>query len=99
MFVTFQFGIAEKTNVERIDKVWVGGAEENAGWENVVPRIEYSLFDEGAIVIDFLKPGNDEPVWRGGGRGRVSRDVTPEQLDTIVSQSVRSILGEFPPKT
>ena len=99
LFVRFQFDIAEKTNVERIDKVWVGGAEDNAGWEKVVPRIEYSSFDEGAIVIDFLKPGNDEPVWRGVGRGRVSRDVTPEQLDTIVSQSVRSILGEFPPKT
>ena len=99
LLVTFQFDIAEKTNVERIDKVWVGGAEDYAGWEKIVPRIEYSSFDEGAIVIDFLKPGNDEPVWRGVGRGRVSRDVTPEQLDTIVSQSVRSILSEFPPKT
>ncbi|MBW2390434.1 MAG: DUF4136 domain-containing protein [Deltaproteobacteria bacterium] len=98
LWVTYQFKISEKTKVERIDRVWVGSGDD-ADWEEVVPRLEFSSFDEGSIVIDFLKPGSDERVWRGVAKGRVSRDAKREQLDAIVNQSVRSILGEFPPKT
>lgn len=98
LWVTYQFRVSEKTRVDRIERVWVGTGDE-ADWEDVVPRLEFSSFHEGSIVIDFLKAENGARVWRRVARGRVSPDATQTQHETIVRRSVRSILGEFPPES
>ena len=98
LWVTYQIRHSEKTKVDRIERVWVGSGDQG-DWKEVVPRLEFSSFDEGSIVIDFLKAENGERVWRGVARGRVSPDATQDQHDAIIRQSVRSILGEFPPET
>lgn len=97
--VTYHCRVEEELRVDVIDRVWYGGAGDEGGWEEVTRRIEYSTFDQGSIVIDFVNPVSGKRVWRGVARGRVSPDATPDQLREIVDRSVREILDEFPPAT
>ena len=98
LWVTYQFRNSEKTKVDRIERIWVGSGDQG-DWEEVVPRLEFSSFDEGSIVIDFLNVENGTRVWRGVARGPLSREATQDEHDAIIRQSVRSILGEFPPES
>lgn len=96
--VTYHCKIKERIQTAVIDRVWYGVGDEADSIE-VTPRVEYSSFDEGSIVIDFVRAANGKRVWRGVARGSVSLDATPDELEGVVDRSVREILNEFPPPT
>lgn len=94
--VTYHCKITEQLEAEVIDRVWYGD-QEYSDWRKVTRRIELSTFDEGSIIIDFVKPATGKRVWRGVARGRVSSDATQEEYEDIVDRAVREVLDEFPP--
>lgn len=98
--VTYHCRISEKLEAEVVDRVWARGPS-SGGSDHVpvTPRaVELSRFDEGSIIIDFGLPTGPKRVWRGVARGRLAKDITPEELRQVVERSVREILAEFPPR-
>lgn len=96
VLVTYHCRISEQLKVDVIDRVWYGTGDQ-ARREDVTPRVELSSFEEGSIVIDFVKPREHRRVWRGVARGRVSPEAASEELRKVVDRAVKEILDEFPP--
>ena len=96
ILVTYHCRISEPLKADVIDRVWYGTGDP-ARREDVTPLNELSSFEEGSIVIDFVKPSERRRVWRGVARGRISPEEASEELRKVVDRAVKEILDEFPP--
>lgn len=54
-------------------------------------------YDEGLLIIDFLKPGSDIVLWRGNSTRVVETHSTPEKRIQDIDQTIGKMLDQFPP--
>ena len=54
-------------------------------------------YDEGLLVIDFLKSDSDIVLWRGKSTHGVDTHSTPESTTDQINKIVGKILSQFPP--
>lgn len=54
-------------------------------------------YDEGLLVIDFLKPDSDIVLWRGKSTHGFDTHSTPESTTEQINKIVEKILSQFPP--
>ena len=47
--------------------------------------------------LDFIDTASKEVIWKGVATVYLSKDLTPEKIDTIVDEAVEKILVNFPP--
>lgn len=58
---------------------------------------EINEYDEGLLVIDFLKPGSEILLWRGNSTRAVETHSTPEKSIQDIEQTIGKMLAQFPP--
>jgi hypothetical protein len=54
-------------------------------------------YDEGLLIIDFLKPDSDIVLWRGNSTRVVETHSTPEKRIRDIDQTIGKMLAQFPP--
>lgn len=55
-------------------------------------------YQEGTLVLDFVDVKSKQLMWRGQAKGFIDRKSTPKQEDSLVTEAVRKILKNFPPR-
>ncbi len=55
-------------------------------------------YEEGSLVLDFVRAADRSLVWRGTVSGTVAKDLSPEERTARIRQAVDKLLGEFPPR-
>ena len=55
-------------------------------------------YDEGTLILDIVKPGNRELMWRGAASDEVHFQKTPEEHEAQIREAVEAMLERFPPK-
>ena len=77
---------------------WGDGWYGPGGYGGGVRTVRY---DEGTLTIDIsdTNQGTDQAglIWRGTGKGTVSKGQDSEKLEQDISESVAKILERFPP--
>jgi hypothetical protein len=68
---------------------WGGG-----GYSDTVVRD----YEEGSLLIDFLRPGTGALLWRGSAQARLRERRTPEARDAYAQEVVGKILAAYPPR-
>lgn len=58
---------------------------------------EINEYDEGLLIIDFLKPDSDIVLWRGSSTRVVETHSTPEKRIQDIHQTIGKMLAQFPP--
>jgi hypothetical protein len=54
-------------------------------------------YQEGTLVIDIMKSGRGELIWRGSGTARLKGSTSPEKQTALVNKAVEQIFAGFPP--
>ena len=93
-WVAYHVGVEHKVDVETIYRSygrvgWSGGGQADA----VVRE-----YEEGTLLIDILRPGSGELLWRGSAQARLREHPSPEDREARVREVVAKILEQFPPK-
>ena len=94
VWVAYHVGIERKIKVDTM-------YHQNAGWgrrsyggygsaETVVRE-----YEEGTILIDLLRPGSGELIWRGSGSARLREKRTPEERTKTIDEAVGKILEQI----
>lgn len=52
----------------------------------------------GSFIIDVLKPGRKDPIWRGTAEAVLNEAAPPEERRARLDASIRRILEKFPPR-
>jgi len=60
--------------------------------------IDVQQYEEGTLILDFVRTDEDEMVWRGVASQALPSFSTPEQIDATIKQAVAKILENFPPQ-
>jgi hypothetical protein len=55
-------------------------------------------YDEGTLVIDFIKPVQDKLIWRGVSTQSVDKHASHDKSTVIINETVEKMLKQFPPK-
>ena len=58
---------------------------------------EVKSYDEGLLVIDFLRPEDSELLWRGNATFPVSDHLSPDNITDLINEAVEKTLAQFPP--
>jgi hypothetical protein len=69
----------------------------NAGTIGIRTGTEINEYDEGLLIIDFLKPDSDIVLWRGNSTRVVETHSTPEKIIQDIDQTIGKMLAQFPP--
>lgn len=67
------------------------------GTVGIRTETEIDEYDEGLLVIDFLKPDSDIILWRGKSTRIVNTHSTPEKIIQDIHQTIGKMLAQFPP--
>lgn len=59
---------------------------------------EINEYDEGLLVIDFLKPDSDIILWRGKSTRVVEIHSTPKKVIQDIDETIEKMLVQFPPE-
>ncbi len=54
-------------------------------------------YDEGLLIIDFLKADSDIILWRGKSTRVVEIHSAPEKIIQDIDQTIEKMLAQFPP--
>ena len=57
-----------------------------------------SQYEQGTLVIDFVRPESSNLIWRGTGQTRVRKTTSPQEREKLIREAVTKILSQFPPK-
>jgi hypothetical protein len=60
--------------------------------------VDVKQYTEGTLIIDILRPGGEQLVWRGTGTTRIREEKDPEKRTQKVNDAVDKILAQFPPR-
>lgn len=60
--------------------------------------VEVKQYRSGSFMIDIIEPAKRELLWRGISERRLPGEVTPQQRDQFVNETVTAIINRFPPK-
>jgi len=69
----------------------------SAGTIGIRTGTEINEYDEGLLIIDFLKPDSDIVLWRGNSTRVVETHSTPEKRIQDIDQTIGKLLAQFPP--
>jgi hypothetical protein len=102
--VAFTFGAQEKLDVRSSPSTgaYYGGGYRGrrggmyTGWGG--STVDVKQYTEGTLIIDILRPGGEQLVWRGTGTTRIREEKDPEKRTQKVNDAVEKILAQFPPK-
>jgi hypothetical protein len=69
------------------------------GW--VFPRTEVMVteYKQGTLVLDIVRAGNRQLIWRGVASDDVYADDTPADKQEKIRAAVKEMLSQFPPQT
>lgn len=81
---------------EKMDaSVWDYGYPFTPGWPGRVrPIPQVTQYTEGSVVIDIVRAGSRELLWRGEGRAELSDD--PAENVKQLAKTAEKIIGQFP---
>jgi hypothetical protein len=81
---------------EKLDiGVWDYGTPTTA-WPNAARQAPAVVqYMEGSVVIDVLKPGTRQLLWRGEGRAELGSD--PAESVKLLTKAADAIVSKFPP--
>jgi len=96
VWVAYHVGIDRKIEVDTMYHDHAGWGRRGYGYggygyaDTVVRE-----YDEGTLLIDLLRPGSGELIWRGSGRTRLKELKTPAERTQAVNEIVGKILGQL----
>lgn len=84
---------------EKLDvTVWDYGYPFYPGWPRYErPTQTVTQYTEGSVIIDVVKPGTRELLWRGEGKAALSDD--PNENLNQLAKAAEAIVGKFPRAT
>lgn len=95
--VAYTYTISKK-NYSRPVNTGIGfgfGSYRRHGTIGIRTGTQVDEYDEGLLVIDFLKPDSDIVLWRGKSTHRVDTHSTPESKTDQINKIVEKILSQF----
>ncbi len=54
-------------------------------------------YEEGTMVIDFVRPQTNHMVWRGKFKTDLNSATSPKKRTAVIERAVHKIMEEFPP--
>jgi hypothetical protein len=70
---------------------WHGRHGHSWGWDE---HVEVTQYTEGTLVLDFVRPGSQDLLWRGVARAVVDENTGSQ---AFVDEVVGKLLADFPP--
>ncbi|QUM82327.1 DUF4136 domain-containing protein [Moritella sp. 5] len=105
-YVNYSITSEKKTNIRTYDNY--SGYGPSWGWGVGYGHRGMSLsahtetrvdeYQQGSLVVDVIDPTSLELIWRGIGSKRLPESTDAAEMDKLVADVVKSILGKFPPK-
>ena len=92
--VAYHVAVERKLDVQTVYRSYGRAGWGGAGYSDTVVRD----YEEGALLIDFLRPGAGDLLWRGSAQTRLREQRTPEARDGYVREIVAKILDAYPPR-
>lgn len=98
-FIKYRYSISQKVYTTPLSTgLGLGyGSYGSYGSVGIRTGTEINEYDEGLLVIDFLKPGSDVLLWRGTSTRMVETHSTPEKTLQDIDQTIGKMLDQFPP--
>ncbi len=94
-WITFYQSVEQKLDIRTMNNYYAGGR----GWTMSVPETRVTEYEQGTIVLDIADAREKELVWRGVGKGRVSKNPPgPAEQRERFFQAASEILADFPPR-
>jgi hypothetical protein len=102
-YVNYHLSTEHRLDFRTMDRVYFGGPRGHgwggAGWGGIRwTETIVTEYEEGTLVIDFLSTSERVLAWRGSGARRIPRNLRSDRMTTLVNESVREILAQFPPR-
>jgi hypothetical protein len=92
--VAYHVAVERKVDVQTLYRSYGRAGWGGGGYSDTVVR-EY---EEGALLIDFLRAGTGALLWRGSAETRLREQRSPEARDEYVQGIVAQILDAYPPR-
>ena len=96
--VSYHVGIDQKIRVDSFYTTYPGYGRRGYGRGRGGygrEEIRVTEYDEGSLVIDFLRPESGEILWRGVGTSRLREVKTPEEREAVIQEVVDKVLGQL----
>ena len=58
---------------------------------------DYGIYREGELLLTFLKPQNNQLLWRGSTLVRIRPALEAAEKDRLINEAVSAILKNYPP--
>ena len=97
--VSYQFRIRQRIHSTGTrGGVGVGyGAGGGVGGVMLGTGADVRSYDEGMLVIDFLRPADETLIWRGNATFVMPEHQSPEAATALIEAAVNKTLAQFPP--
>jgi len=97
--IIYQYTITRKIYSNPVSTGMGFGCDQYARHGSIGIRIgtEINEYDEGLLIIDFLKPDSDIILWRGKSTRLVHTHSTPEKIIRDIDKTIGKMLAQFPP--
>jgi len=89
-FIGFQATLDKKMTWETMHR--------DFGRRGYGPSWSQKVYDEGTLVLDVVEAESQKLIWSGSATDKVNFSLSPEKEEAEISEAVREILKEFPPK-
>lgn len=98
-FISYKYSISKKIHSTPVSLgTGLGyGSYRGYGTVDIRTGTEIDEYDEGLLVIDFLKPGSNVLLWRGNSTRIVEIHSNPEEIIQDINQTIGKMLDQFPP--
>ena len=103
-YVGYHAAVRSQESVETMNEYYGyggGGAWDYGGGHGAgqVGRTETYVrtYDRGSLVIDIVRPGTKELIWRGYAEDEVDLFASPQDKQRTINKAVQKILSRFPP--
>ena len=60
------------------------------------PKMKEVVYDQGTLVIDFMKADNSNNYWRGSANAKVHLEYSKDKKAKRIQQAVSKIMKDFP---
>ena len=98
--IRYLYTISEKT-ISRPVHTGVGygyGHYGRYGTIGIYTGQQIENYDEGLLIIDFLKPDSEIILWRATSTRVVETHATPSEMHQDTQEAVEKMLAQFPPE-
>lgn len=92
--VAYHVAVERRLDVQTIYRSYGRAGWGGAGYSDTVVRD----YEEGTLLIDFLRPRTGDLLWRGSAQARLREQRTPEARDAYAQMIVGKILAAYPPR-